>query len=194
MLPSLEASHDQPCVYAAFVLIDATARIKFSYWDGAVGQEAKDMLCEGDGVRLRTWVEILVCDLIDGFCSPAFDSCVVWREPGKTLRLVPLSGMAGTFFGLVMETELHGDAITRAASRYRLTPRQSEVLVLVLGGARASDVARALVISEYTAQGYVKSLLTKTNSHNRATLAAKVLNWKPPQPQLRPRADGAPAE
>ena len=55
------------------------------------------------------------------------------------------------------------------------------MLELLLGGASAGDVARSLVISEYTAQGYVKTLLEKTDSRNRAAMVAKVLNWKQAQ-------------
>ena len=52
-------------------------------------------------------------------------------------------------------------------------------VVLITGGARrvGAEIARALTISEYTAQGYLKSLLSKTGSRNRAAMVAKVLNW-----------------
>ena len=103
---------------------------------------------------------------------------MISRQAGKTLRLLPLAGADGSLFGLVMEADLDDATIARAASRYQLTRRQTEVLVLVLSGASANDVARSLVISEYTAQGYVKSLLAKTSSRNRTEMVAKVLNWK----------------
>jgi len=106
----------------------------------------------------------------------------VLREGGKTIRLLQLASSDGPLFGLVVEGDRDDGAIARAAARYLLTRRQTEVLVLVLGGASASDIARSLVISEYTAQGYVKGLLAKTDSRNRAAMVAKVLNWKQPRP------------
>jgi DNA-binding CsgD family transcriptional regulator len=186
-LATLDSSSEIPCAYSALVVLDATAQIKFTYWDGLAGRDAKDILCEDDGSRLRGWLEVLVRNLIEESHSPDFKSYVVLREGGRTLRLLPLAGLEGTLFGLVMEADADSAAIARAATRYQLTRRQTEVLVLVLGGASASDVARSLVISEYTAQGYVKSLLAKTNSRNRAAMVAKVLNWK------QPRVEAAPA-
>jgi DNA-binding CsgD family transcriptional regulator len=178
VLQTLETYQDMPCEYSALVVVDSEAQIKFRYWPGPAGNDAKEMLCEEDGARLRTWLEVLVRSIIDSADSKRYNSNVILRETGKTLRLVPLTGLDGTLFGLVMETDPHGSTIRRAAERFNLTRRQIEVLVLVLGGATAGDVAHALCISEYTAQGYVKSLLTKTNSRNRASMVAKVLNWK----------------
>jgi DNA-binding CsgD family transcriptional regulator len=189
VLPNLDGSQEHPCTYSALIVVDAQAQIKFSYWDGVAGHAAKETLCQDGGSRLRTWLEALVCSLIDDARAPGFKSYVVLREAGKTLRLLPLAGLEGTLFGLVMEADLDEATIARAASRYQLTRRQTEVLVLVLGGASASDVARSLVISEYTAQGYVKSLLAKTNSRNRAAMVAKVLNWKQPRAAVQAKSD-----
>lgn len=179
-LPGLETSNDQPCNYSALVVVDADAKIKFSFWDGEAGQSAKTILCEDYGLCLRAWLEILVRDLIANAQPLELTSYVVFRQGGMTLRLLPLAGSEHNLFGLVMEADLDSATIARAAARYQLTRRQTEVLLLVLGGASASDVARSLIISEYTAQGYVKSLLAKTASRNRAEMVAKVLNWKRP--------------
>ena len=168
---------ENPCPCAALIVVDAQARV-FAYWDHAAGREAKEMLCEADGASLRAWLQALVRSLVDDARSPGFTSCTLLRDGGKTLRMVPLAGSGGEHFGLVMEADADGCAIVRAASRFQLTQRQTEVLELVLGGASASDVARSLVISEYTAQGYVKTLLAKTKSRNRAAMVAKVLDWK----------------
>jgi DNA-binding CsgD family transcriptional regulator len=179
-LPILEGTSDNPSAYSALIVVDAEAQIKFSFWDGSDGQDAKELLCEPNGSRLLGWLEVLVRSLIEDARAPDFKSYVVLRDAGRTLRLLPLAGLEGTLFGLVMEADLDHTAIARAAGRFHLTRRQTEVLVLVLGGASASDVARSLVISEYTAQGYVKSLLAKTGARNRAAMVAKVLNWKQP--------------
>ena len=39
-----------------------------------------------------------------------------------------------------------------------------------------------LFMTEYTAQGYIKALLTKTGSRNRTAMVAKILEW----PSVRP--------
>lgn len=71
----------------------------------------------------------------------------------------------------------HRDCVARAIKRFGLTNRQTDVLLHVIGGASAGDVAGALGISEYTAQGYIKTLLTKTGSRNRTAMVAKILDW-----------------
>jgi DNA-binding CsgD family transcriptional regulator len=60
------------------------------------------------------------------------------------------------------------------------------VLFHVLEGANAGEAAEALDISEYTAQGYIKTLLMKTESRNRAAMVAKVLDWENPRPVREP--------
>jgi DNA-binding CsgD family transcriptional regulator len=52
-----------------------------------------------------------------------------------------------------------------------------DVLALLLEGASAGETASALNIAETTAQGYVKRLLSKTNSRNRPAMVATVLDW-----------------
>jgi len=176
-----EFSQEFPCSYSAIVVIDAHAEIKFSYWDRGNGREAKDILCESSEPHLRSWLKILVRSFTCTGRSLELHSYVIFRQAGRTLRLLPMAGSEGTLFTLVMEEDPDAAAIARAASRFQLTRRQSEVLELLLGGASAGDVARSLVISEYTAQGYVKTLLEKTDSRNRAAMVAKVLNWKQAQ-------------
>jgi FixJ family two-component response regulator len=65
----------------------------------------------------------------------------------------------------------------------------NQILILVLEGANASEVAAALVISEHTVHGYFKRLLKKTRSRNRAAMVANVLEWTRGTEQ---RATGAP--
>ncbi len=80
----------------------------------------------------------------------------------------------------------HRDCLMRAISRYHLTNRQTDVLLHVIGGASAGDVAEALGISEYTAQGYIKALLTKTGSRSRTAMVSKILEWPatPREPRM----------
>jgi len=52
-----------------------------------------------------------------------------------------------------------------------LTSREVQVLTLVAQGLRNRDIARTLVISEYTAANHVRSILMKTGSANRTQAA-----------------------
>jgi DNA-binding CsgD family transcriptional regulator len=174
-----EAGHDLPCGYLALIIVDAQAEIRFSFWNLLEVSSIKEVLC-GPGPRLRAELSALVREVIADTKHGEFDTRVVLRDADRTLRLSPLEGVEGGLYALVMEADRHSGLLARASSRFHLTRRQTEVLALVLEGASAHDVAHALVISEYTAQGYVKSLLAKTNSRNRAAMVAKVLHWSKP--------------
>jgi DNA-binding NarL/FixJ family response regulator len=52
-----------------------------------------------------------------------------------------------------------------------LTPRELEVLHLLVQGLRNRDIAASLVISDYTAANHVRSILMKTGSANRTQAA-----------------------
>lgn len=54
----------------------------------------------------------------------------------------------------------------------RATPRESEVLQLVLKGYTNKDIAQQLGISDYTARDHVSALLKKNEVRNRAQLLA----------------------
>jgi DNA-binding CsgD family transcriptional regulator len=173
-------SPDFPCAYLALVIVDAQARLRLSFWNGAQGAAIKDLLCDSE-TTLRAELAATVCELIAHQRSSGAGSIVVLRDGGRTLRLSPMVGPDDDLWALVMEADRQAEVLARSASQYHLTRRQTEVLALILDGASAADVARALVISEYTAQGYVKALLAKTDSRNRAAMVAKVLNWKTPR-------------
>lgn len=61
----------------------------------------------------------------------------------------------------------------------RTTPRESEVLALVLLGCTNKDIAQQLGISDYTARDHVSALLKKNQVKNRAQLLA--LHVAPPR-------------
>jgi DNA-binding CsgD family transcriptional regulator len=182
-----ETASEIPCGYIALVIVDADANVRHSFWNGDEGDSVRSLLCGADRA-LRADIAAIVTQLIAQQSDAGLDSCVVLRDGGRTLRLSPLAGPQAGLSVLVMEADSRDGLLTRAASQYHLTRRQAEVLALVLEGASANDVARALVISEYTAQGYVKTLLAKTNSRNRAAMVAKVLNWKRPEDALGDKA------
>jgi DNA-binding CsgD family transcriptional regulator len=94
-----------------------------------------------------------------------------------SLLLDSSGGAAEKMYAVRLVADRHRDCLARAIKLYHLTNRQTDVLLQVFDGASAGDVARALGISEYTAQGYIKTLLAKTGSRNRTAMVAKVLDW-----------------
>jgi DNA-binding CsgD family transcriptional regulator len=67
------------------------------------------------------------------------------------------------------------DPISQAVKRYGITPREAQVLRLVLGGAATAAVAAQLHIAETTARDHLKRIAAKTSCRSRAQIVARVL-------------------
>jgi RNA polymerase sigma factor (sigma-70 family) len=67
--------------------------------------------------------------------------------------------------------------VHEAAERWRLTPREREVLVLVIQGRTNKEIAGRLGCQEGTVEVHVSKALRKSGAGNRAGLAARV--WSP---------------
>ncbi len=104
------------------------------------------------------------------------------RKPGVSrpvpllvVRTYPLSGPAGLFIGVSIARSRSGSSLGVAAAHFSISPREIQVLALLLDGAQLEDVAKRLHIATSTVQDHIKSLLRKTQSRNRSELIAKVL-------------------
>jgi DNA-binding NarL/FixJ family response regulator len=62
----------------------------------------------------------------------------------------------------------------RLAERYRLTPRELEVALLLSGGASNAVIASSLRISEHTARHHTRHILVKLRLHSRARAGALI--------------------
>jgi NarL family two-component system response regulator LiaR len=74
-------------------------------------------------------------------------------------------------------------ALIHAAARpakphYDLTPREQEVLLLVVQGLNNSEIAEKLVVSQSTAKFHVSSILSKLGVSNRAEATALAVRQK----------------
>ena len=166
--------------YLALIVVDSRCRVRFGSSDASKGDESRRFLSQ-DRTKLRPEIETLVAQRIaEGIGGFPVDAHVVLHAENHGLRLSPLVGNdAEELYALIVEAAPDGDLIARAAKRFQLTPRQTEVLACVLEGESANEIAATLSISEHTSQGYVKSLLSKTASRNKAAMVAKVLDWNP---------------
>ena len=103
--------------------------------------------------------------------------------PFLVVRTRPMSGATGLFIGVTIERSKPGRSLTGAAARFSISPREVQVLALLLDGLHLSEIAERLHITSSTVQDHIRRLLDKTNSRNRSEMTARILGWdEPPGP------------
>jgi DNA-binding CsgD family transcriptional regulator len=88
-------------------------------------------------------------------------------------RAEPITSASGSPRGvmIVIDAARAGNVLPLAASAYRLTGRELEVVRCVLTGLDTRSVAASLHISEYTVQDHLKSVFGKVGVRSRRELA-----------------------
>jgi DNA-binding CsgD family transcriptional regulator len=99
------------------------------------------------------------------------------------VRTQPMSGPAGLFIGVRIDRFQPPNSLTGAASRFHISPREVQVLALLLDGNHLDQIADRLSITSSTVQDHIGSMLGKTESRNRSELIARVLGWEAPPGQ-----------
>jgi DNA-binding CsgD family transcriptional regulator len=87
-------------------------------------------------------------------------------------------GPAGLFTGVRIDRFQPPNSLTGAAAQFHISPREVQVLALLLDGYHLDQIAQQLYITSSTVQDHIKSMLDKTRSQNRSELLARVLGWK----------------
>lgn len=90
------------------------------------------------------------------------------------VRVARLLGPPSMSYALFVEPRGFRRPLIDAFDRFGLTPREVEVLSLIVDGASNREIADALSIVENTVQDYVRRLCTKSGSRRRGDLLAKV--------------------
>jgi len=107
--------------------------------------------------------------------------------PFLVVRTQPIAGPAGLFIGVRVDRYQQPNSLTGAASRFHISPREVQVLALLLDGNHLDQIADHLYITSSTVQDHINSMLDKTASRNRSELIARVLGWES-TPSARPDA------
>jgi DNA-binding CsgD family transcriptional regulator len=97
--------------------------------------------------------------------------------PFLVVRTHPVAGAAGSFIGVHVDRFAPANSLAAPAARFHISPRELEVLALLLDGTKLDDIGAALNITTSTVQDHIKSMVEKSNSRNRTELIAKVLGW-----------------
>jgi DNA-binding CsgD family transcriptional regulator len=106
------------------------------------------------------------------------------RKPGMArpvpflvVRTRPMTGPAGLFIGVSLERSKLAHSLTDAAGRFRISPREVQVLALVLDGLQLGEIAEQLHIASSTVQDHIRNLLEKTSTANRSEMIGRILGW-----------------
>jgi DNA-binding CsgD family transcriptional regulator len=134
--------------------------------------------------RLPAVLEETVRDLVSGWRSGSDtqEAGIAHPVPFLVVRTRPMSGPAGLFIGVRIDRFQPPHSLTGPAARFHISPRELQVLALVLDGAKLDEIGQKLHITTSTIQDHIKSMVDKTGSRNRTELIARVLGWENPNP------------
>jgi len=163
----------------AFYVLDGDMRIVMAWSTADERRIATTGLELANTDRLPTLLEATVRELT--LAWPDEDV----RQPGVArpvsflvVRTRPMTGPAGRFIGVRIERYHENNSLTLMAARFHISPREIQVLALLLDGNRLDQIAKRLYITSSTVQDHIKSMLDKTESRNRSELIARVLGWE----------------
>lgn len=91
----------------------------------------------------------------------------------KAARLEPAGSIA-----VSLEPSTPSERLDLFARSHALSARERELLAILAGGADTRQVAGRMFLSEHTVQDHLKSIFTKTGTHNRRTLLSHALGVK----------------
>jgi len=167
------------------IVVDAACSVVLDSIDST--EPELRLLLSDDRKMFRGSVHDVVKSLVD-HCIETNErhSRMAFLDAHRLVRVTRLDGRDGQAFAVSVEFFRGADSLSRAARKYQLTPREIDVLAMILEGANAPETARALKIAETTVQGYYKRLLSKTQSRNRPAMVANVLDWGGGRPHSRP--------
>jgi DNA-binding CsgD family transcriptional regulator len=129
--------------------------------------------------RLPSVLEESVRALTAGWSSDSVNQPGISRPvPFLVVRTQPMSGPAGLLIGVRIDRFREPNSLISAADRFHISPREVQVLALLLDGNHLNQIAEQLYITSSTVQDHIKSMLDKTESSNRSELIARVLGWE----------------
>ncbi|MGA8661588.1 MAG: helix-turn-helix transcriptional regulator [Candidatus Cybelea sp.] len=130
--------------------------------------------------RLPAVLEETVRGLVAGWKSDSAtqEVGVAHPVPFLVVRTQPMSGPAGLFIGVRIDRFARSNSLAGPAARFHITPRELQVLALLLDGAKLEEIGQKLHITSSTIQDHIKSMVDKTESRNRTELIARVLGWE----------------
>jgi DNA-binding CsgD family transcriptional regulator len=137
---------------------------------------------EGQGLPAVVWVA--VAKLQQGLLAETIEGCAqvprIWARTrmGVWIQLQAAlgEGQDGQLGDTVIVIEPLGprEISWLRLAAYDLSPREQEVVDLIIRGASTRQIAQALCIAEYTVQDHLKHIFDKTGVHSRRELVQRL--------------------
>ena len=64
-----------------------------------------------------------------------------------------------------------------SASRYHISARELQVMMLLMDGMTLAQISAKLCIASSTVQDHIRSMMERTDSKNRSEMIARLLGW-----------------
>jgi DNA-binding CsgD family transcriptional regulator len=93
----------------------------------------------------------------------------------RAARIGEAGPPAGRDIAVTIETTAPADRAALFARAHAFTPRESEVLGLLIGGADTREVAQQMFLSGHTVQDHLKSIFAKSGTRSRRALLSRVV-------------------
>lgn len=132
---------------------------------------------EADGEAVPPTVVRFIREQAARYRAAGLREVTVLMFPDLLVHVVDLQGPVGTKLVAAFTGFAVRDPIRQASRNFNLTPREGQVLALLLRGLRAADIAKALALSEMTVGDYFKRLRRKTGARTQSGMIARLLGW-----------------
>ncbi len=173
----------------AFFLLNASLDVQFA-WCSGEDASAFARLVEPEEARLPLFREQAVRRLTSSWNFSRAATCeerTGYPLLGLAMRVVPML-QNEVYIGVFLD-KCEDPDIDAAASTFRISSREREVLNGLLDGRTITEIAHDLSVAESTVNDHVSRMIAKTNARNRIHMAATLLGW----PSMRPDSQAAPA-
>jgi DNA-binding CsgD family transcriptional regulator len=106
----------------------------------------------------------------------------------ERITVAGAGGEPGDHYGVVVQPSRPAEIATIIGAAHRLTPRESDVVVLVAAGRTNREIAQSLALSPHTVSDHLKSIFTKLDVASRGEMTSKLFH----DHYLPREIDGAP--
>ena len=181
---AIDAEPDLLCLGVAYDLVSGLRRV-VAHRPNVVVMDYEFEFDNGDGLTAAAAITARFPDIHVVLLTGHADSGLLARAADAHVRAVlPKNGSLPDLMealkvvgrgGLLVHPDLVEASVTptgHSPSRGLLSPREDDVLAMLMLGLRTDAIAAELGISENTCRGYVKSLLWKLGAHSRLEAVA----------------------